>query len=104
MSLERFITVPDVAPSISTRVSIREEFYVLAAYGLLSTCFMLVSCFAYSSILKMEVICSSENGAISRQYDLSAEDQLETKQIWREDTLGRSAGLWSGGSGQILAV
>jgi hypothetical protein len=29
-------------------------------YAKLAACFMLVSCLAYSSTLKMEVICSSE--------------------------------------------
>jgi hypothetical protein len=32
----------------------------LRSRALLATCFMLASCLAYSSILKMEVICSSE--------------------------------------------
>jgi hypothetical protein len=33
---------------------------VLIELALLAACFMLASCLAYSSILKMEVICSSE--------------------------------------------
>jgi hypothetical protein len=43
---------------------------VVVSRALLATCFMLVSCLAYSSILKMEATCSPETSVDFQQTTL----------------------------------